>query len=86
VDHPGAVPITTAQVWSLFLRPVYSRIIKTPVVMSNSHGSLALVGGGAKKANKRSILHRMQLKDPTSIATCSVVCCICKKKEKVKTY
>jgi hypothetical protein len=30
------------------------------------------VGGGTKKANRRPILHRMQLEDSTSIATCSL--------------
>jgi len=36
--------------------------------------TLPPIGRGAKKANRRTILHRMQLKDPTSIAICSTIC------------
>ena len=36
--------------------------------------TLPPVGRGAKKANRRTILHRMQLKDPTSIAIYSIFC------------
>lgn len=69
VDHPGAVPITTAQV-SPHARVTFlaSETILLPILSITSTPSTYLwKGRRAEEVNRSPCVHRMQFKDPTSI-------------------